>query len=325
MSKISVLMSVYNEPIDWISESIRSIAEQDITEHNIQLIVIVDNPSKRSELETFFESFYEEVKHLRGSSFEFICHYNIENIGLAKSLNKAFSLCDGDFIARMDADDISNKNRFSEQIKYIVETNSDIIGSGIERVDEFGGSLGVSLLSHDFNDLKNHLGYKSICYHPTWLMKRHVFESINGYRPYPNSQDLDFLIRAVEAGYTVRNAPLVLLKYRLNDNSLSFKKSLRQRKCQEHILKLATARSAKGKDSYSEGDMHRYIKSNKLYEYIHAHSQKNYVYGMNLIRKKHYSGFAYVVYSMIVSPMQSKYIFSLVANKLRKFKWIKQY
>lgn len=318
MSKISVLMSVYNEPIDWISESIHSIAEQDIADHHIQLIIIVDNPSKRNELETFFESFYEEAKSLRGASFEFICYYNDENIGLAKSLNKAFSMCDGDFIARMDADDISNKNRLSEQMKYIVETNNDIIGSGIERINEFGSGLGVSILSHDFNELKKHLGYKSICYHPTWLMKRHVFESINGYRPYPNSQDLDFLIRAVEAGYTVSNVPLVLLKYRLNSNSLSFKKSLRQRKCQEHILRLATARSTKGKDGYNERDMHSYIKSNRLYEHIHAHSQKNYVYGMNLIRNKNYSGLAYVAYSMIVSPMQSKYIFSLVMNKLRK-------
>lgn len=318
MSKISVLMSVYNEPIDWISESIRSIAEQNIADHNIQLIVVVDNPAKRNELDSFFESFYEEVKNLRGSSFEFICYYNDENIGLAKSLNKAFSMCDGDFIARMDADDISNQNRFSEQMKYIVETNSDIIGAGIERINEFGIGLGVSLLSHDFNVLKKQLGYKSICYHPTWLMKRHVFESINGYRPYPNSQDLDFLIRAVEAGCTVSNVPLVLLKYRLNDNSLSFKKSLRQRKCQQHILRLARERSIKGGDGYNERDMHSYIKSNRLYEHIHAHSQKSYVNGMNLIRNNNYIGLVYVAYSIFVSPIQRKYVLSLVVNKLRK-------
>ncbi|MNG86736.1 putative glycosyltransferase EpsE [compost metagenome] len=318
MSKISVLMSVYNEPIDWISKSLWSIAEQDIDVHSIQLVVVVDNPSRKNELSRFFENFSKEIEDIGSSSFEFHCHYNNENIGLAKSLNKAFSICDGSFIARMDADDISNKNRFSEQIRFIMETNSDIIGSGIERIDIVGNHLGVSLLSQDFRELKKQLGYKSICYHPTWLMKRNVFESINGYRPYPNSQDLDFIIRAVEAGYIVSNVPLVLLQYRLNDNSLSFKKSLRQRKCQDHIMKLTQERRVKGEDNYNESEMNRYIKSNVLYEQIHAYSQKNYVYGMNLIRKRNHLGFFYVAYSMVVSPMQSKYVLSLILNKLRK-------
>ncbi|MNT26245.1 hypothetical protein D3C72_1618060 [compost metagenome] len=149
-------------------------------------------------------------------------------------------------------------------------------------------------------------------------MKRNVFESINGYRPYPNSQDLDFIIRAVEAGYIISNVPLVLLQYRLNDNSLSFKKSLRQRKCQDHIMKLTQERRVKGVDNYNESEMNRYIKSNVLYEQIHAYSQKNYVYGMNLIRKRNHLGFFYVAYSMVVSPMQSKYVLSLILNKLRK-------
>lgn len=318
MSKISVLMSIYNEPIEWLSKSLHSIAEQDIYGYSIQLIIIVDNPSKKNELSAFLDDFYKEIKNIENSSFELIYDFNSENIGLARSLNKAFSMCDGAFIARMDADDISNKNRFAEQMKFISKLNCDIVGTGIERIDEIGNHLGVSLLSHDFSILKKQLGYKSICYHPTWVMKRKVFESINGYRAYPNSQDLDFLIRAVEAGYIVSNVPIALLKYRLNDNSLSFKKSLRQRKCQEHILRLAKSRRVKGEDHYSESEMNRYVKSNFLYEHIHAHSQKKYVYGMNLIKNNKYVGFMYVAYSMLISPMQSKYILSLLLNKLRK-------
>lgn len=124
---ISVVMSVYNEPIQWIRESINSILNQTISD--IEFIIILDNPQNIEAKELLLKYSYEDnrVKLL----------FNDFNIGLTKSLNKGLAVAKGEFIARMDADDISLPTRLEEEISYfrnnptvsICHTNYDRINS----------------------------------------------------------------------------------------------------------------------------------------------------------------------------------------------------
>ncbi|MGL4742033.1 MAG: glycosyltransferase, partial [Sarcina sp.] len=92
MKKVSVIMGVYNEKISWVKETINSILEQ--TYKNIELIVILDNPENQ-ELKIFLDSYKDKIK------FE----VNDKNLGLVKTLNRAIDLANGEYIARIDADD----------------------------------------------------------------------------------------------------------------------------------------------------------------------------------------------------------------------------
>ena len=67
---------------------------------------------------------------------------------------------------------------------------------------------------------------KALCYgqciaHPTWLGKKVVFDSLDGYRKMPLCEDYDFTLRAVLKGYKISNLNEPVLKYRMTSNSIS--------------------------------------------------------------------------------------------------------
>lgn len=203
-----------------------------------------------------------------------VFHKNECNLGLARSLNKAFSLSSGNYIARMDADDISHKNRIYKQYSFFKKSNYALIGCGINRIDEDGKILNTVKLSDDPNQLIRSHGYKTLAFHPTWFMSREIFTNVGGYRAYPNAQDFDFLSRLLDKGYLVSNVQDILLDYRLNLSSLSFKKALRQRKCQFHILKMNKERAKLNIEKFDEAKMLEYIESGELMLKLHSFSQR---------------------------------------------------
>ena len=105
--KISVIMSEYNTPPDYLRASIESILNQ--TFKDIE-IIIVDDCGKND-----LSSIVKEYKDKRIRIIK-----NDENIGLVKSLNKAIAVSKADILARMDTDDIADENRLEEQYKFMI-------------------------------------------------------------------------------------------------------------------------------------------------------------------------------------------------------------
>ncbi len=104
--EISVIMSVFNGQ-DYLSEAIESILNQSFT--NFEFIIINDASIDRS------KEIIELYKDPR-----IVIITNDQTLGLAKSLNKALKIAKGNFIARMDADDIAIYNRLEIQFKNAV-------------------------------------------------------------------------------------------------------------------------------------------------------------------------------------------------------------
>ena len=123
---ISVIMSTYNEPEDWIRKSIESILGQ--TLQKLEFLIVCDNPNNKELI-----NLLEEYKN-KDSRIKLIL--NDENIGLTKSLNKALNITVGTFIARMDSDDIAASDRLEKQLKYLKDNNLDLVGSGVVCIDE---------------------------------------------------------------------------------------------------------------------------------------------------------------------------------------------
>ena len=106
---ISVIMSVFNNEKD-VNDAVKSILNQ--TYNNFEFLIMDD----ASEDDTL--SILKNFKDKRIKLF-----HNEQNIGLTKSLNVLISKSKGHFIARQDADDLSLKTRFEDQINVLQNKN----------------------------------------------------------------------------------------------------------------------------------------------------------------------------------------------------------
>ncbi|MFG6672826.1 glycosyltransferase [Leuconostoc lactis] len=216
MKKISILLPIYNEKVSWIEESVNSILNQ--TYNNIELLLILDNP-QNIELVNFLSEF-EKNRNV-------ILIINEKNIGIVESLNKGIQLASGDFIARMDADDISFPDRLRRELDFLEKYDLDMVTSTVEDIDQNGNLI----VSREQKDLVGAIFEKEIMFrylgaHPTWFGKKESFRLIGGYRPVNHAEDLDFLLRGLEAGMNIGLLGKPTLSYRIRPTSITLSNQL---------------------------------------------------------------------------------------------------
>ncbi len=102
-------MSTYNETVEELKKAIDSILTQ--TFKNFEFIIILDNPQNYEHKKVINEYLSKDKR--------IIFLINESNIGLAASLNEGIENAKGDYIARMDADDISMPNRLEKEYNYL--------------------------------------------------------------------------------------------------------------------------------------------------------------------------------------------------------------
>ncbi|MBJ7671167.1 glycosyltransferase [Weissella confusa] len=220
MQKISVLMTVYNEPFNWVKQSLGSTVNSlKNSQLDFEVVLVIDNPN--------YEWLWNLKEYIRGIGLESSATIHVVlnevNLGLVESLNLAAKVARGDFFARMDADDISCPSRFEDQLAFLKKNNLDFVAGNIDLIDDNGN------VTFRFNDMRSISGRKIVFlekltnrfWHPTWLMKKSVFYSLNGYRNVPSAEDYDFVVRALNKEYRLGLLGKVVLKKRVNPNSIS--------------------------------------------------------------------------------------------------------
>lgn len=217
---ISTVLTVYKEPWAWIEQSIDSIISQSYKK--IQVIVVVDNPMFNK---------YEKIKELfikDAISFKII--KNPKNIGLVKSLNKGIEAADGEFIARMDSDDIAKPDRFIQELNFLNEFNLDFVASAIDLIDERGKLIKKEHFKRNLtgNLLKRIEIQQNIFWHPTWLMKKKVWLKLKGYREINTAEDYDFVVRALLNKFKLGILRFPTLFKRIAEDSISETNGLQQ-------------------------------------------------------------------------------------------------
>lgn len=239
LTKVSVLMSVYKEREEWINESINSILNQSFKD--FELIIILDNPDSlqhRRIVESFAESYPDKIKLL----------INEKNSGLPVSINRGMEIASGEYIARLDADDIAIPERFELQCEFLDKhPEIDLLGSAATAIDMDGNFIMELPVpsSHEEILKKSELGNPMI--HPSWMMRKRVLNEIK-YRNLPSAEDYDFLLRTIDKGFGIANIPKPLIKYRFNENGLSKSKEFHRRKCANLVLKLHKERVKHGRE-----------------------------------------------------------------------------
>ena len=144
---------------------------------------------------------------------------------MAKSLNKILKKTTGTFIARMDADDISNPNRINYQLNLLKNKKVDFLSSGIEYFGENNNKKNTikfhrpSLNSYE---TKTRLLFYNPINHPTVFFKKSIIKNIIFDPKHESFEDWSCWIKLIDTNIKMLCSPTVLVKYRkhLKNNSL---------------------------------------------------------------------------------------------------------
>lgn len=223
---VSVIMSTYNEDAEQLSTSIESILKQSY--NNIEFIIINDNP-KNEQLRAVLGKYAQMDKRI-------VLVENEENMGLVNSLNRALSYARGSFIARMDADDIARPDRIMLQMSYLKNNGMDFVGGCIHYIDEENHSLRHTLKVPAMHEqICRAIRWGNCLPHPTWIVKKEVYETLGGYRLIPHAEDYDFILRALNAGYQLGNVPCTVLDYRVRTTGISVSNRVEQNMIRNYL------------------------------------------------------------------------------------------
>lgn len=207
---ISVVMAVYNNR-PYLPAAVDSILNQ--TFRDFEFIIIDDGSTDGS----------GEWLEKKAKTDPRIRLYRQENIGLTKSLNKGIELARGEFIARMDGDDVSLLNRFEKQITFL-NRPTEVVACGTF-AKQFT-SLGLIIADWEppcSNEeiLESLTQGGGAIIHPTVVMRREAVLQCGGYDDtYRHAQDYDLWCRLSEFG-ELANIPEVFLKYRVSRSSIT--------------------------------------------------------------------------------------------------------
>lgn len=160
---VSVVMSVYKEPIEWLCQSINSILGQ--TYSDFEFIIICDNPN--------YEEGIALLKNYANKDSRIKILFNEINIGLTKSLNRGLDIAQGDYIARMDADDIAFPYRLQKQIDFMTQHPLCVASGGFAKIiDENGKQLKDWSIGCSWMELKSGALFTSPILHPAAIFRR---------------------------------------------------------------------------------------------------------------------------------------------------------
>jgi glycosyltransferase involved in cell wall biosynthesis len=237
--KISIVLPVYNEE-KYIGESIESMLNQSFCDFEC----IIINDGSVDNTENIIRSFKDQRIRMMT---------NEENIGLSKSLNKGIRVSKGDYIARMDANDIALESRLEEQFIFM-ESHPHAAGvfCPVQKVDENGNpeeSIEGKYLPSE--ELQTYLFYKCCFFHSSALLRKEYLPS----KPYDSenaAEDYDLWVKLLFK-YDLHILDRVLMKVRDLPGGLRFKNKCRQDFLKTKISNLKYLRLIPTKD---ECDIH---------------------------------------------------------------------
>lgn len=205
---VSVVMPVYNSE-KFIEGAIQSVLKQ--THKKIEFIIIDDGSTDSSKL--IIE------KYLNDERIIFISR---ENMGLVFTLNQLLKMSKGNYIARMDSDDISAENRIEKQLRFLIE-NSDVavVGCSSYIINECSEikSHRIPPLSPSLNNAL--LFFGPTLTHPSVLFNKKMLGVDLYYSEcYLHAEDYELWVR-LSKKYNLANIDDILFYYRLNTLGVS--------------------------------------------------------------------------------------------------------
>lgn len=214
---VSVLMGIYNNRnYTELKRSVDSILSQ--TFQDFEIIICNDG----SDEDTLSQ--LEKIKKLDDRIH--IVGYE-KNKGLPYALNYAFKFSQGEYIARMDPDDISYPARFEKELSFLrAHEEYALVGCIADIFDSEGiwGTYRVPEIPQNTDFLWN-----SPFLHPSIIIRRHVLEQVGGYKVTKGtvlgrSEDYELFMRLYKAGYCGYNIQEKLMAYQVKNGNKKYRK-----------------------------------------------------------------------------------------------------
>jgi glycosyltransferase involved in cell wall biosynthesis len=205
---ISVLIPIYNTPVEYIKECFDSINKQSF--QNFEVIVV--NDGSTSDVFQFLDSYNNNPKYKI---------YHKDHEGISKALNYGLGQCSYNLVARMDADDIMDDNRLFYQYDYMTNNEMDILGSqmrlfGYQLYDTSHPTVVNRSLLNTSNWFLNH---------PTVMYKKNKIQQIGAYNSnFDGVEDLELWARCLANEYVIYNCPEILVYHRRHSNNSGWAK-----------------------------------------------------------------------------------------------------
>jgi glycosyltransferase involved in cell wall biosynthesis len=207
---ISIILPIYNAQY-YLNDAIYSIINQ--TFINFELLAINDGSTDSSII--ILNSFQDKrIRILNNNS----------NLGLIYSLNRGIHEAKGQYIARMDADDIAHPKRLEKQLNYLYQhPDTIVVGTNMELIDESGKSIGLRKYPEHHSDivatLINHCPFS----HPSVMFKKSAVLEVGGYREaFKACEDYDLWLRLRDKGQFA-NIQENLLQYRIHSGQVTLR------------------------------------------------------------------------------------------------------
>jgi len=213
--KVSIVMPVYNRE-KYLPKAIESILTQ--TFEDFEFLIINDGSTDGTS---------EILSRYRDPRMRII--ENRENIGLTKSLNRGLEESRGRYVARQDADDISNASRIEKQVRAFEEDPAlGLVGSFFNIIDEWDRTLRTVIVPIEDKEIRGSiLDHNPFC-HGSTMFRKEAIQKVGGYREFfKYAQDYDLWLRVSEH-YRVGNIGEVLYGWRKDKDSISDRKRIEQ-------------------------------------------------------------------------------------------------
>ena len=211
---VSVIMSEYNTKKEYLCTAIESILNQTFKDFEF---IIVDDCGKNN--------LDEIVKKYNDKRIRIV--KNDKNRGLVYSLNHGIKEAKGEYIVRMDTDDIADEKRIEKIYDYIKNHPEYAVVSS--KVVEFSGQQKFGVLGKEGEKSKKDIMHGNILIHPSVIMRKDAIEKVGYYKEYNRAEDFVLWCDLLLAGYRLYTMDDILLKYRVNPEDYN-KRKLKYRK-----------------------------------------------------------------------------------------------
>lgn len=211
MPKVSVITGAYNCAAS-LPAAVASIQSQSFTDWEL---ILCNDASGDNTLQV--------AQQLAAADSRIKVISNATNQGLAATLNHCLEHCSGEYVARMDTDDLCLPHRFMAQVQYLDEhPEMAVVGGGIHLFDENGDK---DVLLNPAQPTARWMKRNIPFFHPTIMMRRSAYDALGGYTVCPRTrrgQDMDLWFRFFAMGFRGANLQEAVLKY--HDNIADYNK-----------------------------------------------------------------------------------------------------
>ena len=201
---ISILLCV-NRTNPWLRDAIDSILNQ--ADGDFEFLIAANACSD--------ELWRELNGYIAGDQRVILYRTNIGQ--LAFNLNFLANLAKGEYLVRMDGDDISEKNRILVLRKSLATKRVDVLGSAVTLINRNGEELGKLEFPLTSSEISRLLPTRTVFCHPAVAIRKEFLYQLRGYLGGFVSEDTDLWIRAIRmGGGTFQNLSEPLLRYRIH-------------------------------------------------------------------------------------------------------------